>query len=127
MTASSPLVLVVEDEPVLRGYVLRLLESQGYRTIGVSSVAAALDVVRATPPDSVLCDYHLPDGSGLDVLRSLQAHADTRTTPFTISTADIGLPDEVMEECRRLGALVLIGVPSRSEILSAILEMGRQG
>lgn len=125
MTVSSPLVLVVEDEPVLRGYVQRLLESQGYRTIGVSSVAAALDVVRATPPDSVMCDYHLPDGSGLDVLRSLRAHEATRATPLTISTADIGFPDEVSKEVIRLGGRTVFGVPSRAEILAAVRAMGR--
>lgn len=72
MKAPGSLVLVVEDESGLRGFVQHLLELHGYRTIGVSSVAAALDVVRVAPPDSVLCDYHLPDGSGLDVLRSLR-------------------------------------------------------
>ena len=65
-------VLVVEDEPrILRG-LGALLEGAGYEARGADSVATALREARLRPPDAVLLDLLLPDGSGIEVCRGLR-------------------------------------------------------
>src|ERR1043166_1314318 len=51
----------------------RGIANRGYDVRSVSTSADALQVAGETPPDVVLLDYRLPDGSGLDVLAALIA------------------------------------------------------
>ncbi|HVH00268.1 MAG TPA: response regulator [Miltoncostaeaceae bacterium] len=65
-------VLVVDDEPqVLRG-LTAALEAAGYDVIGAGTAAAALEAAALRPPDAVVLDLRLPDGSGVEVCRRLR-------------------------------------------------------
>ncbi len=100
-------LLVVDDEPHI-GLLLRPhLERHGY----VVSLARTLaDARRAleggVPPlDAMLLDLHLPDGSGLDLLRELRADPATRAFPVIVLTAEG--EDRILEEAEGLGAELL--------------------
>lgn len=62
-------VLVVDDEPeigeILEGY----LRSESFDPVVATTVAAASAEIDRRPPDLILLDLGLPDGSGLDILR----------------------------------------------------------
>lgn len=64
-------VLVVDDEPqigeVLRAYLVR----EGFDPVVRMTVREAQDEIQNSPPDIALLDITLPDGNGLDVLRSV--------------------------------------------------------
>jgi DNA-binding NtrC family response regulator len=65
-------VLVIDDEPVVRSGIARVLAATGMTVIGCSDMSSALahpalDVCRL-----VLCDLVLPDGSGVDALHSIR-------------------------------------------------------
>lgn len=64
-------VLVVEDEEPVRRIIVRNLGQRGYRVDEACSVAEGLQSCLATPPDVLILDINLPDGSGWDVLRAL--------------------------------------------------------
>jgi two-component system, OmpR family, KDP operon response regulator KdpE len=60
-------VLVVDDEPqIVRGLTV-VLRNAGYEVEGAGSVREALDAVAARPPQAIVLDLMLPDGSGVDV------------------------------------------------------------
>ena len=60
-------VLVVDDEPqIVRGLTV-VLRSAGYEVEGAGRVREALDAVAARPPQAIVLDLMLPDGSGVDV------------------------------------------------------------
>jgi CheY-like chemotaxis protein len=63
-------ILVIEDDPHLRGVVRRALTEHGYavRAVGSAADARALE---GAPPDLVLTDVILPDGNGIDLARDL--------------------------------------------------------
>jgi response regulator of citrate/malate metabolism len=71
--------LVVEDDPVMAEanttYVQRVPGFEVVATVGTG--AAALRTVDTTPVDLALLDVHLPDCSGLDVLRRFRASGHT--------------------------------------------------
>jgi DNA-binding NarL/FixJ family response regulator len=71
-TDSSVRILVVDDHPIWRESVARDLDEAGYRVVGTARDGAqAVRVAKATRPDVVLLDLHLPDMSGADVTRQL--------------------------------------------------------
>ena len=65
-------VLVVEDEPGIRGILRVLLESEKYRVIEAGTAKRAEVEARAHKPDLLIVDLGLPDGNGLDVIRSVR-------------------------------------------------------
>ena len=66
-------VLVVDDEPqIVRGLKV-ILRSEGYEVQTAESVAEALDAVAVRPPDALVLDLVLPDGSGVDVCTEVRS------------------------------------------------------
>jgi len=76
-------VLVVEDEREIREVLCAYLEREGFVCEAAGTVAEATETHKASAPDLVLLDINLPDGSGLDLLRS----AREANTPVIVLTA----------------------------------------
>ena len=106
MTASARHLLVVDDEPHI-GLVLRtFLEQLGYRVSVARTLDEARSALRAPPEtDGLLLDLHLPDGSGLDLLRDLRKRGATARMPVVVLTAEG--EDRILREVRRLGAALV--------------------
>ncbi len=79
MDASTPptrLVLVVDDEPMLRNLLSRLLRMEGYDVVEAEDGQAALIQIEAHQPDLVLLDVMMPARDGLDVLGDIRKTSD---------------------------------------------------
>jgi two-component system, NtrC family, response regulator AtoC len=86
---SSPTILVVDDEPLIRWSLTSRLTDEGYRVIEAETAAQALQRHR-DGVDLVLLDYRLPDSDGLSVLRAIKsANPDTLVILLTaVSSVD---------------------------------------
>ncbi len=115
-------LLVVDDEPHI-GLVLRpYLEQLGYRVSFARTLEEARTALRASPPtDGLLLDLHLPDGSGLDLLRDLRKHDVTANLPVLVLTAEG--EDRVLREARRLGATLVTKPFSPTKLSQRIAMM----
>jgi two-component system response regulator MprA len=89
---SGPLVLVIDDEPGIVGFVELGLQQEGYRVASASTGAAGLELFRANPPEAVILDVGLPDADGFDVLAEIRAESDV---PIVMLTARGELEDRV--------------------------------
>jgi two-component system nitrate/nitrite response regulator NarP len=66
-------VLLVDDHPMIGAALDMLLRESDYELLGRARTAAEANrQISALKPDLLLLDVHLPDASGLDVLRRLQ-------------------------------------------------------
>jgi two-component system KDP operon response regulator KdpE len=65
-------VLIVDDEPQIVRALKVLLRSAGYEARAATTIAEALDAVALRPPDALVLDLVLPDGSGVDVCRDVR-------------------------------------------------------
>ena len=63
-------ILVAEDEWLVRDTVCRILSRKGYRVLAVSDGATALEVVEQSQPDLILLDIYLPVMDGRRFVRA---------------------------------------------------------
>ncbi|HET7275346.1 MAG TPA: response regulator [Longimicrobiaceae bacterium] len=82
-------VLVIEDEPGARDALGSLLGEDGYEVRTAGSGAAGLRFILEFRPDTVVCDFYLPDIDGLEVLRQARALAAPGVI-FIVLTAGCG-------------------------------------
>src|SRR5579859_2020068 len=80
-------VMVVDDEPANRNWLMRILEPAGFEVIEASGGREAIELAKARPPDLVLLDLMMPEVTGFDVVEALRADPKTSQTPIMILTA----------------------------------------
>ena len=78
-------VLVVDDSAAFRATAQVLLRARGYEVVGAAGdLASAHAAAAELRPDCVLLDVNLPDGDGVTMARSFEAHV------VLVSTLDLG-------------------------------------
>lgn len=65
-------ILIIDDEKTIRWSLAEALHASGYETVDADGAATGVARFREATPDLVLLDMKLPDGSGLDVLKSVK-------------------------------------------------------
>ena len=81
-----PLIAVVDDEASVRKALGRLLRAAGFDSRAFGSGAEFLEACRHEPPDCVLLDMHMPEMSGLEVLKRMSSSG--LFLPMVLITAD---------------------------------------
>lgn len=77
-------VVIVEDDEVFRSVAVDYLEDFGWTVVEADSVASGITAIKKSLPCVVLCDYRLPDGSGSEILKSV----DRSRCAFLVVTAE---------------------------------------
>lgn len=72
MTAAAQRLLVVDDDPVARLVLTRILTRLGHPTFTAATVAGGVDLAVRARPDVVFSDFGLPDGTGDDLLAAVR-------------------------------------------------------
>ncbi|MEL7238813.1 MAG: response regulator [Planctomycetota bacterium] len=80
-TGSRECVLVVEDEPDMREFLVALLE-ETYDVITAADGDAGIEVARTCEPSVVLCDLMMPGTSGFEVVETLRSPTGFRGASF---------------------------------------------
>jgi signal transduction histidine kinase/ActR/RegA family two-component response regulator len=86
-------VLVVEDNVDAAQMLRELLELSGHEVTVAATGHEALEALRSTRVDVVLCDLGIPDMSGYEVARAVRADASLRETPLVALTG-YGQPED---------------------------------
>ena len=82
-------VLVVEDDPSVRGLLQTLLVSEGYEVSTASDGLAGLVQAAAVKPSLVLLDLVMPDLGGRRVLQELREDPALAATPVIVVTGQV--------------------------------------
>jgi two-component system, OmpR family, KDP operon response regulator KdpE len=92
---SKPRILVVDDEPQILRALQTNLRGAGYEVETATSAEGALSAAAMRPPDALILDLVLPDGTGTEVSRELRKW----------TTAPILILSVVGEEREKVAAL----------------------
>ena len=118
MSPHLPRVLMVEDSAPLSAVYRAYLQSEPFELICVASGQAALAELEQHLPDILLLDLHLPDMSGMDILRHVH---EAQLGISTIVMTAHGSVDKVVD-AMRLGAHDFIAKPVDAERLKVTLR-----
>src|SRR5215471_235999 len=72
MSESSPVVLVIEDEPQIRRFLRATLSAHGYRLVEAATAQEGLMHAATRQPEIVILDLGLPDLDGLELTQQLR-------------------------------------------------------
>jgi two-component system response regulator AtoC len=100
MTVSKPLLLVVDDEPVVLSVIRRVGESEGFEVLTCTDGRHALQIAEARRPDLVMVDLRMPEVGGLEIVKALR-EADAKAM-IVLMTGHASIDSAV--EAVKLGA-----------------------
>jgi two-component system, sensor histidine kinase len=118
--ASAPLVLLVDDDPGVRGATAMLLKVEGYRVVTASSLAEAAACARDNRSIALLMtDYHLREGdTGTQVIAAVRA-AVSRELPTVLISGDTS---STVRDLKADDRVHVVSKPIDAERLLALLK-----
>jgi twitching motility two-component system response regulator PilH len=108
-------ILVVDDSPTERFYVVDLLTKSGYEVITADNGEEGIAQAKANKPDLVLMDVVMPGLNGYQATRTLTRDEDTKNIPVIVCTSKGQETDKIWG--LRQGALDYMVKPVNGEEL----------
>ena len=87
-----PLLLLVEDDPRMRGLLRSVLRANGFRTLEAQTAQEGLEIAVNALPNLIFVDLGLPDGDGVDLIRRLR---EWSSVPIFVLSGRDRLQDKV--------------------------------
>jgi two-component system response regulator AtoC len=104
--ATPPRALIIDDDPGFLLGLTELVRREGFAVASAGSLKQAREEIAANPPDILLVDLHLPDGSGLDLLAGFEP---ARAPELVLITGDASV--ETAVDALRGGAIDYVTKP----------------
>jgi len=113
----KPMILVVDDDPIVLQSCRMVLEGEGYGVVLASSVDEALEIFAGRSFQAILVDLKMPRRDGMHLVeRVLKERPDL---PIVMMTG-FSTPETIQEGYRK-GASVLLAKPfTPDELLAAL-------
>ncbi len=111
-------ILLIDDEQSIRKVIKTILENEGFSVETAKTKQEAIHFLQKKDFDIVLCDYRLPDGTGIEILEFFRRF-DTNT-PFIIITAYGSINGAV--EAMKKGATHYVAKPVDTENLIQMIN-----
>lgn len=120
----SPVILVVDDEPLNLDIIEEFLTGKGQSYIVETATdgVEAMEKLEAEPNryDVVLLDRMMPRMSGMEVLEKMSAHPELKYIPVILQTAKVSKEDIL--EGLKAGAYYYLTKPFTSDILHSVVK-----
>jgi DNA-binding response OmpR family regulator len=107
-------ILVVDDDPILAGFLQLTLELEGYRVAVANDGAVGLDKVARERFDLVLLDLVMPKIDGVKFLRLLNESQSSRPPIMIVSSA---IEEKLTDQHRALGVVDIARKPVETKEL----------
>jgi putative two-component system response regulator len=88
-------ILIVDDEELVRGTLVRILEPRGYQCITAADAAEARSRLKSEQPELILCDVRMPGESGVELARALTSEYPHIGIVMVSAADDLETADEL--------------------------------
>src|SRR5205809_3631858 len=123
MSATASLdVLVVDDDPAIRGSLRQVLEHAGHSVSEAATGDRALEMLEASPVDAVLLDINMPGIDGLDALVRIREMAPDTGVIVVSGEASIA---NAIKAGQRGAYDFIVKPPDRAVLLAVLAEAAR--
>ena len=111
-------VMVVDDHGMTRDLVRTILRGIGFINIlTVENGRAAYKMLETNNVKLIVCDWNMPGGSGIELLRAVREHPQFKDVPFLMLTAEAY--KESVEEAMKQGVSDYVAKPFTADVLVA--------
>jgi CheY-like chemotaxis protein len=121
MLASTPHILLAEDNPVNQKVALSMLKRLGYKADVASNGQEVLSALERQPYDLILMDIQMPGMDGLETTRAIRERRLQEKQPCIIAMTAYALEGD-KEECLRVGMDEYLSKPIKIDELQEVLE-----
>ena len=111
-------ILIIEDEPQMRGMIEQVLIRAGHEVLTASDGKAGLDLFRDQMPDLVITDILMPEVDGLEIIRSLRREFPDLKIIAMSGGGETGRL-QYLPEAREFGADIALSKPFDPAVLTA--------
>jgi PAS domain S-box-containing protein len=87
--SGKPRLVLAEDNPDMRAYIVELLEGE-HEITAVENGKLALEAIRKAAPDLIITDIMMPEMDGLELVRRVKGEPDLESIPVILLTARAG-------------------------------------
>lgn len=109
----NPTILVIDDDDVVRDSLRVLLETRGFTVVDFASGRSFLAGRDGLGAGCILLDVHMPEMTGLDVMKALRETGDD--TPVVLITGRIDAL--VQAKAEAFGAIAVLDKPIAHTLL----------
>ena len=110
-------ILVVDDDPDLRGLLRLHLSTAGYEVRAAEDAIQAGYMVLAEPPDLIITDVRMPHMDGFEFVAALKADTSVPDIPVIFLTSS----DDEYDRGQALGAVGYVTKPVRADRLLVLV------
>jgi FixJ family two-component response regulator len=116
-------VAIVDDEPSVRLALSRLLTASFFETKTYGSAREFIDSTRSERPECLVLDLHMPDFTGLDLLRYLSSKHENIPTIVITAFDD----NDIRQRCAGFGAKAYLTKPLHGPTLIESIRSAAAG
>ncbi len=114
-------IVLVDDNPVIRGLYTRLFQKAGFRIFTAADGQNGFDLIVKERPDAAVIDCHLPDISGLELCRKVQSEDELASVKLFMFTGDD--EEQTRAEALAVGVdTVVLKSPDAREIICTVSQ-----
>ncbi|HEV8309436.1 MAG TPA: response regulator [Methylomirabilota bacterium] len=84
--SGGPLILVADDDPMIREFVCEVLAEAGFRTLDANDGEEAAERAMEYQPAAIIMDVMMPNMDGYTTLTRLRGHPATKQIPVIVLT-----------------------------------------
>ncbi|MCA0971620.1 diguanylate cyclase [Halobacillus litoralis] len=118
--ADQPTILILEDDMEFLQHFRETMESYGYNILMATTEERALKLFYDERPNLIVIDYYLEGKNGLEVVREIEAQANSNLTPIMVISADRS--SQLMRKVYETTALDFFPKPLDYELLNIVIK-----
>ncbi|MFA7309542.1 MAG: response regulator [Candidatus Paceibacterota bacterium] len=124
---TGPLILIVEDDPLLSGLLAQELQSKQFRIRSAQTGEEGLMIAKSEKPDLMLLDILLPGIDGFEVLRQIKSDPELKHIRVII-LSNLGQENDILRGTELGAERYIVKVTlSLAEVVQTVRELWQRG